>query len=342
MRRLLELNIMLRLNCEITIGNLFFNYVANCEINTSWETLTDTAMIELPSNITNKDNDSIKDIIKVNDAVEIKLGYFPNLVTRFVGYVSEIVPESPLKIMCEDEAFQLKQSTVNNYSKKDATLKDVITDNYKGKVNIVDAVVGTFRIDRVTMVKVLQELKTKYKIFSWFRNGVLNSGLAYLPNEGITAKFDFQYNVVSGSNLAFTDESELDTIAHGISTQKDGSKIELYTFYEKGTSGKIITQEGNPGGDLNTMQIPERTKAELTELLERWLPNLYYTGYRGSIETFGEPVMNHGDIAEINDSKFSEKNGRYLIKGVNIKFGQYGYRQTLELDKLVSKPPYNG
>ena len=39
------------------------------------------------------------------------------------------------------------------------TQYDIITDNYSGEVNIVDAVVGSFRIDRVTMVKVLQELK---------------------------------------------------------------------------------------------------------------------------------------------------------------------------------------
>jgi len=326
---------MLRLKSEITIGSLVFPYVTNCQINSSWESLTDTAIIELPTNITNKDNDYIKDIIKVNDKVEIKLGYHPNLVTRFVGYVSEVVPESPLKIMCEDEAFQLKQSTVNNYSKKNATLKDVITDNYSGEVNIVDAVLGSFRIDRVTMIKVMQELRTKYKIFSWFRDGVLNSGLAYIPNSGVTEKFDFQYNVINGRNLAFTDETELDTIAHGVSTQPNGTKIELYTFYEKGTTGKIVTQEGNPGGDLNTITIPDRTKEQLTYFLETWLPNLYYTGFKGSFETFGEPAMNHGDIAEIIDRKFPEKNGKYLIKSVQINFGQNGYKQSIELDKKV-------
>jgi hypothetical protein len=324
---------MLRLRSEITIGNLRFNYVTNVTINSSWETLTDTATIELPSKITNKDNDFIKDIIQVNDPVTIKLGYHPNLVTRFVGYVSKVVPESPLKVMCEDEAFQLKQSTVNNYSRSNVTLVNLITDNYDGETNIVDAVLGAFRIDRVTMVKVLQELKTKYKIFSWFRDGILNSGLAYLPGEGITESFKFQRNVINGNNLVYTDESELNTIAHGVSTQPDGTKIELYTFYKQGTTGEIVTQEGNPGGDLNTIKIPNRTKAQLTYFLETWLPNLYYTGFRGSFETFGEPVVTHGDIAEIEDLKFPEKDGLYLIKSVQVNFGLSGYRQIIELDK---------
>lgn len=320
---------MLRLNSEITIGNLRFNYVTHVEINTSWETLTDTAVVALPSKITNKDNEYIKDKIKVNDPVTIKLGYFPNLTTRFVGFVSKLVPENPLKIQCEDTAFLLKQTNIKSYSKKDATLEDVITDNYDGEVNIVDAILGSFRIDRVSLVKVLQEIKNKYKIQSWFRNGVLNSGLAYNPTEGTTQSFKFQRNIIKGDNLISVDESELNTVAHGVSVQSDGSKVELYTYYE---NGEIVTKTGDPGGDLNTMTIPGRTTAQMTELLERWLPNLYYTGFKGSFTTFGEPVVNHGDIANIQDLKFPEKDGKYIVKSVNITFGLDGYRQNIELD----------
>jgi hypothetical protein len=324
---------MLRLKSEIKIGNLMFNYVTDVQINTSWETLTDTATIVLPSKITNKDNDFIKDIIQVNDKVTIKLGYHPNLTTRFVGYVSKIVPESPLKIMCEDEAFKLKQQTINNYSKKNVTLEQLISDNYNGEISVSDATLGSFRIDRVSLIKVLQELKNKYKIFSWFRNGVLFSGLAYVPGTGTEQSFKFQRNIIDGGDLRYIDETEVATVANGISPQANGTKIELYTFYE---DNKIVTREGNPGGDLNTMTIPNRTKAQLQELLERWLPNLYYTGFRGSFVTFGEPVVNHGDIAAIEDLKFPEKDGKYLIKSVQISFGLNGYRQIIELDRILS------
>lgn len=320
---------MLRLRSEITIGSLRFTYVTNVSIASSWETLTDTAVIELPTKITNKDGVSIKSIIKTNDAVTIKLGYHPNLTTRFIGYVKKVVPESPMKVMCEDEAFILKQQTINNYSAKNVTLNTLITDNYSGDVNIVDATLGNFKIDRVSLVKVLQELKTKYKIISWFRDGVLNSGLAYTPGTGSTHDFKFQRNIIRGDGLEKLDESELNTVAHGVSVQPDGSKIELYTFYE---NGSIVTRTGNPGGDLNTMTVPGRTTAQMTEFLERWLPNLYYSGFRGQVTTFGEPVVQHGDIAQIEDLKFPEKDGKYIIKGVNIAFGQNGYRQVLNLD----------
>lgn len=321
---------MLRLYSKITIGSLVFDYVTDVDILTSWETLTDTAVITLPSNITNKDNTFIKDIIKVKDPVKIELGYFPDLITRFTGYVSKVIPESPLKVMCEDEAFLLKLENINNYSAKNVTLKKLIEDNYSGETIIEDATLGNFRIDRVSMVKVLQELKNKYKIYSWFRGGILYSGLSYRPGEGETHEFNFQFNIIEGSNLEKLDETELNTVAHGVSTQKDGTKIEVYSYYE---DGEITTVDGNPGGDINTITVPNRTKAQLTELTERWLPNLYYTGFKGNFITFGEPVVNHGDIVVLSDLKFPEKDGRYVVKSVSINFGQDGYRQVIELDR---------
>jgi hypothetical protein len=283
----------------------------------------------LPSKITDKDNTFIKDIIKPNDAVTIQLGYHPNLTTRFTGYVSKVVPESPLKVLCEDESFQLKQETITNYSKKDVSLETLITDNYSGEVSVVDANLGAFRIDRVSLIKVLQELKTKYKIKSWFRDGILYSGLAYIPGTGTTHQFKFQRNIIDGASLEELTDDELNTVAHGVSVQSDGTKVELYTYYE---NGDIVTSAGNPGGDLNTMSVPGRTTAQLTELLERWLPNLYYTGFKGTITTFGEPAALHGDIAQITDLKFPEKDGKYLIRAVDIEFGNMGYRQKLHLN----------
>jgi hypothetical protein len=322
---------MLRLNSEITIGDLKFTFVTNLQINKSWETLTDTAVISLPNNIRKK-NEKIKDLIKVNDAVTIKLGYFPNLVTRFTGFVSKVVPESPLKVMCEDEAFKLKQEFLESYSKKPVSLETLITDNYDGETNIADADLGGFSIAKgSTLIQVLQEIRTTYKLYGWFRNGVLNVGLPF-DGTGTTESFKFQRNIIDGTNLIFTNDEDLKTVAYGVSVLSDGSKVELYTYYE---NGSIKTSETNPGGNLNTMKIPGISKAKLTKLLERWLPNLHYTGYKGSFVTFGEPVVDHGDIAELTDLKFPERDGSYLIKAVQINFGVDGYRQTIELDRVA-------
>ena len=325
---------MLRLNSEITIGNLRFNFVTDLRILTSWETITDTAIINLPNNLRSK-NINITDIIQVNDPVTIKIGYHPKLETRFVGFVSRVVPESPMKIYCEDQAFKLKQSSIRAYSKKDLTLNQLITDNYDGPVDIADADIGAFRIDGVTLVKVLQELRSKYGLFSWFKDGILFSGVPF-TGDGETILFSFQRNIIDGRNLRYTKESELHTVVHGISTQPDGKTIELYAFYEAGRTGSIIVSTDNPGGDLNKYSIPGRTLAQLSVLIKRKLPNLHYTGYRGSFDTFGNPIVEHGDMADITDNKFPERSGKYLVKGLQIDFGMKGYRQKVELDRIVS------
>jgi len=309
-----------------------FRYVTNLQINKSWETLTDTAVIEMPGKLKNEQS-FLKDLIRVNDAVTIKLGYFPNLVTRFTGYVSSIVPGSPLKIRCEDESFKLKQQFLESYSKKPVTLETLIKDNYTGEVNVADADLGGFSIDKgATLIQVIQKIRTDYKLFGWFRNGVLNIGLPYIKIGGIK-NFKFQRNIIDGDNLISTEAGDLQTIAYGISILSDGTKIELYTYYENGI---IKTSEINPGGNLNRYSTKGLSKKKLAVILERWLPNLYYTGFKGSFTTFGEPVVDHGDIAEITDLKYPEKNGKYLIKAVSINFGVDGYRQTVELERKIN------
>jgi len=325
---------MLRLNSEITIGTLRFNFVTNLSIQSSWETFTDTANMTFPAKLS-IEGTQLKDFIKVGDAVAVKTGYFPNLTTRFEGYVSKIVPDSPIKIMCEDESWQLKRQVIDSYSKKNVSLETLITDNYSGEAIIADTEsVGTWRIAGVSLVKIFQELRSKFGLYSWFRNGVLNTGLPFTGQLQVTNKFKAQFNIIDASNLQFTTADELNTVSHGFSIQSDGKKIELYSKYN--ANGDIVTTKTNPGGDLNTYSISGITEAALKEIVERRLPNLYYTGYRGSFTCFGEPVVKHGDIVDLSDKKFPERDGKYLVKAVGVEFGQRGYRQEVELDRIVS------
>ena len=58
-----------------------------------------------------------------------------------------------------------------------------------------------------------------------------------------------------------------------------------------------------------------------------------YTGHRGSIETFGEPLVHKCDIAHIEPS--DGKKGDYLIKKLEVSFGTGGYRQKIELGPVI-------
>ena len=147
---------MKRLVSEITIGNFRFDFVTNLTIESSWNTFTDTATIIIPNKF-RKDNKTIiigsDNIFKREDPVEIKIGYFPNLITKFKGFLTNIRPDSPLVLECEDTMWLLKQ--VNLVSKQfiNTTIKEVIDFATASLTDLTiefddpNAKIGSFEID---------------------------------------------------------------------------------------------------------------------------------------------------------------------------------------------------
>ena len=61
-----------------------------------------------------------------------------------------------------------------------------------------------------------------------------------------------------------------------------------------------------------------------------------YTGYRGEVETFGEPLMLHGDRAKITSTKLPVRDGTFLIKKVKRVYSvDAGNHQFLTLGAKV-------
>ena len=61
-----------------------------------------------------------------------------------------------------------------------------------------------------------------------------------------------------------------------------------------------------------------------------------YTGFSGSIVTFGTPFVRHGDHVEIKDNIMTDREGIYKAKRVIYTFGSGGFRQKIELHVKVS------
>lgn len=324
---------MIRLNCEITIGNYRFTYVNNVIINKSYDTYTDTAFITMPNKFKDT-NDNILEIFQTGDAVEIKLGYYPELITRFKGYLTKKVPGSPAIFECQDEAWKLKKQGLNNYSKTGITLETLIKDNYSGKYEIEDVEIGDWQIQKgSTLIDVFEELKN-LGLFSYFENEILKIKFkTSIINETIK-KLSYQYNIIDGENLKYIEANEIDVVSYGVSKQDDGSLIEAFAYYDENNEAKV--QLTNPGGTLNKLSIPNQTQSNLNKLVLRRLPNLYYTGTIGSITTFGKPVFNIGDKLELIDSKYTERNGTFAVRSITDEFGINGYRQTLDIDTKLT------
>ncbi len=319
---------MLRINPQIILGDKTFNFVTDVTIESSWETFTDTAVILLPNKF-EQDGETITagtdNLFKRGDKVEIRLGYLPNKELRYTGFISKILPDSPLRIECEDAMWLLKQITVTKSFKSvslDDLLKSILPSTVPLQTNVTASQLGQFRIKRASIAQVLEELKKTYGLVSFVRDGTLQVGLAYPFIPATVHEIIFQESIIS-SGLEFRREEDVKIKVKGISILPNNTKIEV--------------EEGDPDGEQRTLTYFNLTKTELTNIVKRELPKLKYTGYAGSFETFGEPFIQHGDNIKLIDKKFPERDGTYVVDAAKTTLSVTGgLRQNVTLGAIAA------
>ena len=335
----------MRLYQEITITDqttgedkLRFPFVTAVEIISSRLSFTDTCNLTLPQR-TRRVNKKISDLINIGDKITVKLGYYPNLYTEFIGYIAKVNPDSPMNLICEDEAFIHKLSSIGPLVQKNTTYKALIGAIYSKEFNTIDVNIGDWSISKnATFIDVLDELRQKLGTLSYWQDEILYIDYEIEKEPGQTIIFDVQKNVPSGSDqLEIQKATDYKTISYGLSPQKNGTKIELYAYYADAAGNEIIVTENRPSGTLNKFEVPNISRASLEKLIIRRLPNLFYTGATGSITTFGAPTFKHGDLAAVYDRRLSDRNGIYQILEVTKTFTAIGgYRQTAKLGQKIS------
>jgi len=286
-------------------------------ISESWDTLTKKATIIFPRKLVfdgqpiATGQDINPELFKRGDPVCINLGYNESNKEVFFGYVRKINTTLPIRIECEDEMFLMKQTVINK-SFNSISLDDLlfeITDNVAIFSPIITAPMelGKFRITRSSPAQVLEFLRKKYNIQSFFRERQLYVGLAYFPELRQDKEFDFRKNIIQ-NNLE-------------VSIDKNNQKI-------KATAG-------DPDGDIRTFNYYNLSQDDLQDRIDAALEKVKYEGYRGNFTTFGEPILRQNDAVVFTDDKLPDNNGTYLIKGVRRTFGQGGYRQNVFPDVRV-------
>lgn len=317
---------MKRLICEISIGSLTTTFVRRFEIESTWDKFTDTAIVELPRLIVyRKERKRIENLVSVGDPVEIKAGYLPNLESRFVGFVSKIEPNVVTKIHCQDGAWLCKQKAIN-FSGEKMTVKKLITDNFPsglGSINAIDAQIGSLRIKNMTLSQIIDKIRTTYGVRTWFKGLDIYSGLPYIQGDGKTHEISFQRDIpLNGSSLEYQDGENIKLKVKAISIQPDNTKIE--------------TEVGDADGEQRTFTTYNVTSvAELKKLAEQHANDLKFTGFRGTFQMFGEPMIQHGDKIILTDELNPERGDgstKYGVKAVRNEFDvTSGFRQVIEL-----------
>lgn len=304
--------------CKILIGNIVFNWVNSVEIESSWELLTDKAVIKLPGNL-KLNNNKLSKYIKHGDTVSVKIGYNNHLNTVFTGYITNIKPKVPIEISCEDEMWKLKQDTIVDSGKK-MNLEKLVNKHYSDyKVNYYNIELGNYYIDNVSRAKVLEQIKSDFGLYSFFRNDSLVIGKRYDKNTANTLVFKLdsnESNIVT-DNLEFKSKDQVRLKIKAISNNADGSKTEI--------------ELGSSDGESRTLNFYNLSKSELKEAADREKERLIYDGWRGSFTAFGEPFVKQGDIVKLKLTVESDKEGFYWVDSVKTSFSTGGFRQEIKL-----------
>ncbi len=320
---------MFRLTCDIKIDRYRFKGVTDLSIESSWDNLTGTCSITLPRRLSWQGqplatgNDPL---LKKGMEVSVAIGYDDTNVEVFTGFISQISATIPLKIECEDQMWLLKQSSfTGSYPsvKSGDLISDMLENAGLNNPLRVDANwdLGQFRISNTSPVKVLDKLKSEFFIKSWWRDGTLHTGLAYVAAQQRTRVIKFNKHVKPDSSLEYRRKEDVRIGLKGLIIKPDNSREEI--------------EVGEMDGDIRTFHYYNLSKADAENRLKEELSRLVYDGYRGSFSTFGRPEIRHGDMLKLIDPDYPERDGNYLVKKVQINFGTSGYNQTIELESKV-------
>ena len=317
---------------EILIGKLKFTAATEINIKKSWRNFTDTAAIKLPKAIYYYDGNGILkpvehlgNFIKVGDKVEIKLGYNRQLFTEFTGYVARSPRVNiPYELYCEDEMWQLKRKETG-VSIENATVRQIIEVVAPGyELDCIDEVYGDFSMKQTTAVKVFNELQEKAGIYTFFRDGRLVCGKIYSDEKVSKVQPVFEYceNIID-HNLQYIFPDEAKVKLYAKSKNKDGS----YTQVEV----------GEEGGDIEHWEVPamDMKEKELKTMAENRLKNLKrFGGYKGTITSFGWSRVEHGQVVQVRDKKYEERNTKNFVDEVEINVSANGgYRRIIDIGR---------
>jgi hypothetical protein len=304
------------MNSYITIGDYEFTSCHAFQTKKSWKQLAQAATIKL-HNIA-----GLLKAIKVGDAVEIKGGYDGDYITEFIGYVSEILPTTPVEIKCEDEMWKLKQETTSG-SWKSIELKDLLkTIVPSASIDCPEITLSPFRIkENTTKSHALQILKNEYLLAAYYRDKTLFVGLPYIEKNLPEVVFHFQKNA-KATDLVYKRKEDIRIKVKAISVFPNNTRIEK--------------EFGDADGDSTTLHFYNKPESQLKALAEEQIGRMKYDGYKGTFRTLGAyPFVDHSYTMWLEDDKYPEREIGVFADMVVTDYGPSGYHRTITPGRKV-------
>ncbi len=265
-------------------------------------------------------------LFKEGDKVIIKLGYNGVLKQDFEGFVSRVNFTQPVEIECEGYSYQLRKKMLTGTVKK-IQLKALLRKITEGTDIILDDNIPDFVIDKIILTgksgtRILEELKgtSKQLIKFFFTGNKLYGGLQYVKTKA-DVKYRLGWNVIKDNNLKLRQAANQEVTVNWIGENKDGTKTKATT----GKKGVIKTRTSHIITDKSSLQQLADTEAK----------KMSYDGYEGKITAFGQPYCEPGDRALLEDKKYVERSGKYIVQNVEIGWGMNGFRRSIGIGEKI-------
>jgi hypothetical protein len=244
------------------------------EVNTGWESLTNTASITIPKNVVAQDlqgNNVPLNGTNINigngdnplflrgDEITIQAGYWYNneqgvqvqqVALLFEGYISKVHSKMPITLDCEDKGWKLKQIKAPDKVWGDTSLNAIISELVKGtgltvatlSTTKVQFNVGTFFTKNETVMQVFERLKRNYKIGIYIKGNEIRLGYPTYYQSDVQDQlkpynFVFQKNIISDS-LEYQRKEDI-----VISATAESSYVEKVSGSTKDGAGKTKTRK---------------------------------------------------------------------------------------------------
>lgn len=298
---------------------------SSCEWENSIDDYRNTAKIVLPRFARgNKRNDIpsfIYQILKRGFSAKIKCGYDGRNQIVFDGFISSMTEKgSTIEITCEGYSYLLRNRVIGKIYhnvKLRPLLEEIISGTgIKLHDSIPDVTLsGNVNFSKMTGIDALEYFKNKCFQNVHFFNDVLYVGLKFIP-VGQVIKYKVGWNVINIDNLSILEEI--------ISTKVVVSKRLPSGLKVESTSGE---------GNVLKIDIRHFTDSafikKVADSIHKDKTEVYVTG---SFVTFLQPYAKPYDSCIIDNPRFPDYNGKYLIGSVKGSMSTTGGgRQTIGL-----------
>lgn len=311
----------------LQIGNTDFSTVLNSFTTTeTWEETSQTADLLLAqkrTEVSDQIQKGSKVILRASQTRRETESDFQNV---FEGYVKEIQPtDNLLKIVLENEAYQLKRKQAITTSYGNATLKDLLSNHFpeiKNMDSVPDMVARNVVIRGKTPYQLLEDLKQKYLIEAYFRGRELHVGMPFLiETELPVVEYDLGQDL-HHDNLKFREAGEVKLKAKATSIQKDGSKLSVEVGDTEGEQRSLF---------YRGIESEEALRALATADLNK----LKVDGLSGSFTDFGLKFLSHSYKVRLKAGD-TKKNGRFWVDKVRTEVSvKVGIERKIFLGRAV-------